>query len=145
MTDSGLILLADAVLAVHVLIAAFNAFALPVIWLGAWRGRRFVRNPWFRLSHVGLMGFVLAETAAGRLCPLTEWEGLLRRAGGEGWAGEGRTFIGYWAGRILFHDFSPAQFTAAYSVFFALVVATLFLVPIRFGRKKLPESTDDDF
>ncbi|BDQ34237.1 DUF2784 domain-containing protein [Pseudodesulfovibrio portus] len=144
MTESRLLLLADAVLAVHVLIAAFNAFSLPVIWLGAWRGWRFVRNPWFRFSHVGLMGFVLAETVAGRLCPLTVWEGVLRRAGGQGWARQGQSFIGYWAGKLLFHDFSQLQFGVAYGLFFGLILLTLFLVPVRRRGKILPDMTKEE-
>jgi hypothetical protein len=69
---------ADALLVFHVLLAAFNALSLPLIWLGAWRGWGFVRNPWLRWSHVALMGFVLAETLLGRTCPLTVWEAQLR-------------------------------------------------------------------
>jgi len=44
-----------------------------LIWFGAAIRWPFVRNPWFRYSHVGLMGFVLAEALAGALCPLTIW------------------------------------------------------------------------
>lgn len=138
MSDAQLLLLADVVLVVHFLIAAFNAFSLPVIWMGALAGWQFVRNPWFRYSHVGLMGFVLAETVAGKLCPLTIWEGMLRHAGGEGWAGEGESFIGHWVGKILFHDFSQTQYAVAYGVFFGLIVLTFLLVPVRRTRKNLP-------
>lgn len=144
MTDPQLLLLADAVLAVHGLIAAFNGFSLPVIWVGGLAGWRFVRNPWFRFSHVGLMGFVLAETVAGQLCPLTVWEAMLRRTGGGGWAGQGRSFIGYWADRLLFHDFSQAQFGVAYGLFFGLILLTLFLVPVRRRGKILPDAAEEE-
>ncbi|MBG0790570.1 MAG: DUF2784 domain-containing protein [Desulfovibrionaceae bacterium] len=140
MTDGQMLLPADAVLAAHFLIAAFNALSLPVIWLGGLLGWRFVRNPWFRFSHVGLMGFVLAETVAGALCPLTVWETALRRAAGHGPAGEGQTFVGYWLGRLLFHDFTQTQFAVAYGLFFGLILLTLLLVPVGRTRKKLPES-----
>lgn len=138
MTDAQLLILADAVLVAHFLIAAFNAFSLPVIWIGGLAGWAFVRNPWFRYSHVGLMGFVLAETVAGKLCPLTIWEGMLRREGGQGWAGDGESFIGHWLGRLLFHDFSQTQFAVAYGLFFGLIIATFFLVPVRRKGKNLP-------
>lgn len=138
MTDGQLLFWADVVLVIHFLIAAFNGLSLPVIWIGAWRGWRFVRNPWFRWTHFGLMGFVAVETAAGQLCPLTVWEAALRRAGGDPDAGEGQSFVGHWLGRLLFLDFTPAQFTVAYALFFGLIVLTLILVPIRYTRKNLP-------
>lgn len=141
MTDAQLVLLADVILVVHFLIAVFNAFSLPVIWLGAIARWSFVHNPWFRFSHVGLMGFVAVEALAGQLCPLTIWEGMLRMEAGEGWAGSGQTFIGYWVGRMLFHDFSHTQYTVAYSLFFALIILTLFLVPVRRKGKNLPDSS----
>lgn len=139
MTESQILLLADVILVVHFGIAAFNAFSLPVIWIGAMAGWRFVRNPWFRYSHVGLMGFVLIETLAGKLCPLTVWESALRRAVGQAGPGESQTFIGYWVGKALFHDFSQTQYTVAYTLFFGLIGLTLFLVPVRKKRKKLPD------
>ncbi|MGE4422437.1 MAG: DUF2784 domain-containing protein [Pseudodesulfovibrio sp.] len=125
---------ADAVLVVHFGIAAFLALGLPVIWIGAAAGWRFVRNPWFRWSHAGLMGVVLAETVAGILCPLTAWEAALRRAAGEG-GDEPASFVGYWLGRVLFYDFDPAWFGIAYGLFFGLIVLTLFLVPVRRAAK----------
>ena len=140
MSDAQLLLAADVVLAVHFLIAVFNAFSLPVIWAGGLASWRFVRNPWFRYTHAGLMGFVLVETAVGQLCPLTVWEGMLRRAGGEGWAGEGQSFIGRWVGKLLFHDFSQVQYAVAYGLFFGLIVLTFFLVPVRRTGKNLPDS-----
>jgi hypothetical protein len=127
-------LLADAVLVVHFGIAAFLTLGLPLIWIGAAAGRRFVRNPWFRWSHAGLMGFVLAETVAGELCPLTVWEAALRRAAGED-GGKPESFVAHWLGRVLFPDLDPAWFEAAYGLFFALIVLTLFLVPVRRAEK----------
>ena len=136
---------ADVILVTHFLIAAFNALSLPVIWIGAWAGWGFVRNPWFRWLHVGLMGFVAAETVAGQLCPLTVWEAALRRAGGEPGVGDGESFVAHWLGRLLFLDFTPSQFATAYGGFFGLIVLTLFLVPVRHGRKKLPTDPDRKF
>lgn len=142
MTDTQLLLLADVVLVIHFLIAAFNVFSLPLIWVGRLAGWAFVHNPWFRFTHLGLMGFVLGETLIGKLCPLTIWEGELRQAAGEGWAGSGQTFVGYWVGKILFHDFSQTQYTVAYALFFGLITLTFVLVPVRRKRKKLPGTSD---
>jgi hypothetical protein len=122
--------LADAVLIVHFGIAAFLVLGLPVVWIGAAAGWDFVRNPWFRWSHAGLMGFVLIETVAGKLCPLTVWEAALRRAAGQDGTGP-VSFVEYWLGRLLFLDFAPVWFGVAYGMFFALILLTLFLVPVR--------------
>lgn len=139
MTDAQLILLADIVLIVHFCVAAFNVFSLPVIWIGRLLGRRFVHNPWFRLTHLGLMAFVLEETLMGRLCPLTIWEADLRRAAGAGGPGDGESFIAYWVGRILFSEYDETTYMVAYGLFFSAIVVTLIIVPIRFRRASKAE------
>ncbi|WP_222705789.1 DUF2784 domain-containing protein [Salidesulfovibrio onnuriiensis] len=126
-------LLADAVLVAHVLVATFNALSLPLVWLGAWLGWAFVRNPWFRFLHVGLMGFVLLETLLGWMCPLTSWESQLRAAAGQG-GGPGGGFIAHWFGRLLFFDCAAWKFVAVYGVFYALVLLSLWWVPVRRAR-----------
>lgn len=136
MPNGQTILLADTILVIHFLIAAFITFGLPIIWAGHWLGWRFVHSPWFRFTHAGLMGFVLAESLAGKLCPLTIWEASLRRAAGAGGAGDGQSFVAYWMGKLLFHDFSEQTYTITYGLFFLAVIATFFLVPIRRKRGK---------
>ena len=98
MTDGQLLFLADIVLVIHFIIAAYLTLGLPVIWLGRFAGWRFVHNPWFRYSHVGFTGFVLLESLAGVFCPLTIWEGVLRRMAGQPGAGGGESFFAHWMG-----------------------------------------------
>ncbi|HKI82454.1 MAG TPA: DUF2784 domain-containing protein [Pseudodesulfovibrio sp.] len=141
MTDGAPALWADVLLTVHFGIAAFLTLGLPLIWVGAVVGWRFVRNPWFRWSHAGLMFFVLAETLAGKLCPLTVWEATLRHAAGED-GGDAVSFVAYWLGRLLFPDVAPAWFRVAYCLFFVLIVLTLFLIPVR-GAAKPAEPHDE--
>lgn len=141
MSDGQILLLADFLLIVHFLVAAFITFGLPIIWIGRWLGWRFVHNPWFRFSHAGLMGVVLVESLLGWLCPLTIWETALRRAAGDGGPADGHGFVAYWAGRLLFHDFEVATFTMAYTLFFAAVVATFWLVPVRRQSKDTEKSS----
>lgn len=136
MTDAQLLLLADIVLVAHFIIAVFITYSLPLIWIGALAGWRFVRNPWFRFSHAGLMGVVLLESLVGMLCPLTTWEATLRRSAGAGTAGDGQSFVAHWMGRLLFHDFDEWVFTLAYGLFFAAVTATFFLVPVERRSEK---------
>ena len=146
MSEGGYLLLADAVLVLHFVIAAYIVLGLPVIWTG-WRlGARFVRNPWFRYSHAGLMGVVVAESLAGVFCPLTAWETRLRQAADAGFAGDGQSFVARWMGRVLFYDLGETAFTVIYGVFFAAVLVTLWLVPVRSrreGREK-PSARQDE-
>ncbi|KAB1441638.1 DUF2784 domain-containing protein [Pseudodesulfovibrio senegalensis] len=122
---------ADVLLAFHVLLAAFNALSLPLIWLGAWRGWRFVRNPWFRWLHVALMGFVLAETLLGLTCPLTLWEAQLR--GSQPMPQRG--MISRLMESIVFCSCPAWSFMVAYGLFFGLILFTLWRIPPRTRRR----------
>ena len=120
-------LLADGILIVHALMVLFNVGALPVIWVGHFRGWRFVRNFSFRIIHLLLIGFVSAEALLGTICPLTTWEDELRTRGGGGARYE-EGYIAYWLHRLMFFDLAPIYFTVGYGVFFALVVLTWLCV-----------------
>jgi hypothetical protein len=118
-------LLADALLAAHFLIAAFIVAGLILVWLGAALGWRWTRNPWFRYLHLGAIAFVAAEALAGIACPLTVWEDMLR--GGV----RPETFTGRWAQRLLYYQAPEWVFTAAYVLWTAATLLTLWLVPPR--------------
>ena len=130
MTPSAYLLLADALLVLHALIVFFNIFTVPLVWLGHFRKWSFVRNFYFRLVHLGLIGFVTAEALLGAVCPLTNWEDELRvRAGvnpryAGGW-------LAHWLHGLIFYDVSPAIFAAAYLCFLLLVIFTLVRVKPR--------------
>lgn len=104
-------LLADIVVVVHALIAAFIALGFLAIPLGAWFGWRFVRWRTLRLAHLAGILFVAAETALGVACPLTVWEDLLRggRANDVG-------FIAEWVRWVLYYDVPLWIFGAVYIV-----------------------------
>lgn len=121
--------LADAVLLVHALIIAYIVFGLPLTWIGAWRGWAFVRSAWFRLSHLGLIGFVVLQTWLDQLCPLTVWEHQLRQAAGQ--RGYERSFIEHWLSDLIFVDLSLAVLAPIYTAFGVLVALTFWWVPIR--------------
>ena len=122
--------LADAVLLTHGLFVAFVVLGLALIWLGAWRGWSWVRRPGFRALHTGAMGYVLALTLAGRVCPLTLWEDHLRAlAGGpERYPG---SFLQYWLDRLIYVEASESALTAAHLGFMLAVLLTLWLIPPR--------------
>jgi hypothetical protein len=124
--------LADVILVLHAIVVLFNAGALPVIWFGHFRGWAFVRNFYFRVVHLLLIGVVAAESLFGLMCPLTTWEDALRSSRGIG-AVQQNGFIAYWIHRLLFYDFPAWVFTIAYVLFFLLVVLTFYFV-----RPQLP-------
>lgn len=124
-------LLADLVLALHVLFVAFVVVGLGLVLVGGWRRWGWVRNRRFRQLHLAAIGFVVIETWLGRICPLTELEASLRDGGGAGYESG---FIAHWLSRLLYVDAPPWAFTLAYTLFGAAVVASWYRVPPRGGR-----------
>jgi len=121
-------MMADVLLVVHFLIAAFIVLGLVAVWLGAALGWPWVRNPWFRYLHLGAIAFVAAEAVLGIACPLTVWEDLLR--GGA----RAESFVARWVRALLFYQASEWVFTAAYLAWTAATLVTLRLVPPRANR-----------
>lgn len=124
--------LADGVLVVHMAIAAFNIFALPLTVLGLALGWRIARNAFFRVAHVGCMAAVLFFVALGRYCPLTKWENSLRAMAGQD--GYDATFTAHWLERLFYIDMEPRAMVAAYAVWVASMVMLWFLAPPHFKR-----------
>jgi uncharacterized protein DUF2784 len=121
-------MLADFVLAVHFLFVLFVVAGLVLIWIGAARGWRWVRNFWFRAAHLAAIVFVAGEAITGVACPLTLWEDALR--GGS----DGTSFIGRWLSRLLYYNFPEWVFTIAYVSFALVVVWTYWRIkPARRG------------
>ena len=116
-------LLADAILLAHFAVVIFIVGGLPLIWIGAARGWRWVRNRWFRITHFAAIVFVALEALAGIWCPLTVWEDALRGAGSD------KSFIARWVHRLMFYSFPERVFTVAYVLFAAVVALTLILIP----------------
>lgn len=129
--EPSYVIVADLVAALHAGFIAFIVFGLVAIIIGARAGWRWVRTFWFRLLHLVAIGFVSAETVAGKPCLLTTLEDRLRQAAGG--AGYSRDFIGYWLDRLIFYDFPAWVFTLAYAAFALVVVALFIVVPPRRG------------
>ncbi|MDZ7788949.1 MAG: DUF2784 domain-containing protein [Xanthomonadales bacterium] len=126
-------LAADAMLIVHALFVAFVVGGQVAVLVGWARGWLWVRNRWFRFIHLGVIAFVVVQTWLGKLCPLTVWEGELRRAAGQ--AHHGESFIGYWLGELLYIDLPWWVFTVVYTAFGTLVVVSWVHFPPRRGRR----------
>jgi len=133
-------MLADVVVAIHAVYVGFVVFGLVAILVGYARGWRWVRNPYLRILHLAAIGFVCLESILGIDCPLTTLENALRlRAGQNGYSSD---FMGYWLDRLIFYDLPPRIFTMVYFAFGLIVLATLWLVPIRITKTAAPSPTD---
>ncbi len=122
-------MMADALLVVHFLIAAFIVGGLVIVWAGAALGWRWVRNPWFRYLHLGAIAYVAAEALLGVMCPLTVWEDLLR--GGV----RPESFVGRWVYWLLYYRAPEWVFTVAYVAWTLATLVTLKLIPPRLSRE----------
>lgn len=116
-------LLANIILIFHLLFILFVVGGLPVIWVGAWLGLSFVRNIWFRITHLAAILFVAGSSYLGIVCPLTIWEDRLRQLE------TNESFIQRWLHRIVFYDVPEGILTMVYIMFALLVAATFVLVP----------------
>lgn len=121
--------LADAVLALHVAIVVFVVGGLFAILAGQALHWRWVDGLAFRLAHLGAIAFVAAEAWFGIVCPLTTLELFLRAKAQRATYDGG--FVEHWLGRLLYFEAPGWVFTAAYTVFGALVVATWWRFPPR--------------
>jgi hypothetical protein len=126
--------LADLVLTIHFMFVAFIAVGLLLIWLG-WLCRwNFVRNAWFRLTHLAAIGMVAAESLIGFVCPLTILEDWLRSLAGDEQRYQ-ESFIQHWLHRLMFFDVDERVFTMSYLAFFIAVVLSLWLVKPRWPQR----------
>jgi Protein of Unknown function (DUF2784) len=122
-------LLADVIVAVHVAYVSYVVLGQLLIWVGVLRRWAWVRNPWFRLTHLLAIAIVALEGVFAIECPLTVWERELRLAAGQSVTGE--TFIGRCLHNLIFYDVPPAVFTPFYVLFALVVLGTLWLAPPR--------------
>jgi glucan phosphoethanolaminetransferase (alkaline phosphatase superfamily) len=117
---------ADAVLLLHVLFVVFVIVGLLLILLGKVLAWSWVRNWWFRITHLAAIVVVVLQAWLGVICPLTTLEMALRREAGDAtYAG---TFISHWLESILYYQAPAWVFAVCYTAFAALVVLSWFWV-----------------
>ena len=116
--------MAAAVLALHMLVIAFNLFGLVAVPVGAWLGWRFVRIAWWRVLHALSFAVVAVQAMAGRACFLTVWQ-----AGLDG--GESTPLIMRWVNSVIYWPLPIWVFAALYVGLFAYVLALFKFVPVR--------------
>jgi hypothetical protein len=132
-TSTFFLLAADAVLLLHVFFVFFIVIGLVLILVGKACRWSWVRNPWFRVTHLLAIIVVVVQSWLGALCPLTSIENALRlRASDTVYSG---TFISHWLEIILYYQAPPWAFVVCYTVFGAVVIGSWFWVsPRRFNE-----------
>lgn len=125
-------LLADVVLLVHLGVVIFVVGGLVAILVGNLRGWAWVNSLSFRVLHAAAIGIVVLQAWLGQACPLTVLESWLRRKAGSVAYDSG--FIEHWVQQVLFYHAPTWIFTAAYSLFGAIVAATWWYFPPRRSR-----------
>ncbi|SDX21875.1 DUF2784 domain-containing protein [Marinobacter mobilis] len=119
--------LADSVLIAHVAVVLFVVLGLLLTVTGGVWGWLWVRNRWFRISHLVAIAVVVLQAWLGVVCPLTTLEMWLReQAGAPGYSG---SFIGHWLQRLLYYDAPGWLFVLVYTVFALLVMLVWWRVP----------------
>jgi Protein of Unknown function (DUF2784) len=128
--------LADIILIVHFCYVAYVVLGQVVIFAGMLLKWSWIRNPWFRWSHLAMICIVAAEAIANFRCPLTDWEFDLRRLAGQTGVDQ-RSFVERLLSDIMFCD-CPVDhwgFKVGYISFAVLVIACLWLAPPRRRRQ----------
>ena len=121
--------LADLMVAIHVGYIAYVVLGQILIWAGWALGWKWVRNFWFRATHLLAIAVVVFEQVFEIRCPRTVWEEHFRTLAGQPVSGE--TFLGRLMHSLIFFDFQPWVFAAIYYTTLAVVALTLVLCPPR--------------
>jgi Protein of Unknown function (DUF2784) len=123
---------ADALLVIHGLFVLFLVLGLLLIYLGKLLSWQWVRNPWFRITHLLGISVVAIQSWFGMICPLTIWEMSLRSKAGE--AVYSGAFVANWVAELLYFQAPPWVFVVCYTFFGALVLSSWFVVRPRSFR-----------
>lgn len=121
--------LADLMVTLHVAYIAFVVVGQVLIVVGVLAGWAWVRNFWFRITHLVAIGFVAFEEFVGMRCPLTVWEHQFRVLAGQEFSGE--TFLSRLMHALIFFQAEPWVFSALHIGFAALVLGTFLFAPPR--------------
>jgi hypothetical protein len=133
-------ILADLVVAFHLAYVSYVVLGQLLILIGVVLRWQWVRNPWFRWTHLVAIAIVAFEAMLSFSCPLTDLEEYLREMGGRP-IEQGETFIGRLLHDVLIHyDVPQWVFTTCYISFALIVLATFCLAPPRRRRHRSVEN-----
>ncbi|MCL1817992.1 MAG: DUF2784 domain-containing protein [Spirochaetaceae bacterium] len=138
-------LLADMIVAVHFEYVAIVVFGLFAILAGRVLRWRFIRNFWFRITHLAMILIVVVESLFGIACPMTVWEYELRAAAGQQDTAA-MSFVARLIHHLIFYEFPSSVFTVGYCLFATAVLASWWLVPpiLPWKHGARPESVKRD-
>ena len=129
--------LADLVVGVHLIYMGYVVFGQLAIMIGWPLQWRWIRNPWFRVSHLLAIVIVAVEAVIDFECPLTTLDNKLRILAGQTNVKD-ISFTGRLMSDIMYAGENwEDHVNLIFYVVAAVVLATLFLVPPRF-RKSQP-------
>jgi len=117
-------LAADLMVVVHTLYVAYIVVGVGLIVAGLRRKWNWVRNPWFRLTHLLAILIVMYEIIVKAQCPLTVWEMQLRALAGQ--AVNQTTFMDRLLSFILVAD-APVWLVSGLYHSFGLAIVLLFV------------------
>ncbi|MFZ5720398.1 MAG: DUF2784 family protein [Pseudomonadota bacterium] len=117
-------LLGQVILAIHLVVIAFNVIGLAVIPLGGVLGWTWVRLRWLRLLHLASLAVVAVQAALGEACFLTIWQAMATGEAPE-------PLITRWVNSLIYWPLPMWIFTTAYIAVFLYVLALWWLVPPR--------------
>lgn len=109
---------ATAILALHLVVIAFNVAGCVLIPVGSLFGWRWVRGFWWRAAHLASLAVVAAQALLGRACFLTIWQADLanhRHAA--------QPLIASWIDQLIYLPLPLWVFATAYVAIFIYVVA----------------------
>ena len=121
--------LADLVAALHIGYIGYVVLGQAAILIGWAFRRQWVRNFWFRATHLFAIAFVAFEEIIGMVCPLTDWETSLRELAGQ--QTRAGTFMGRLFHDLIFLDLPSHYFFWMHVGFAVLVIGTFLLIPPR--------------
>ena len=90
---------------------------------------RWVRNPWFRWTHLIMIVIVGVEAVLNIECPLTNWESRFRELAGQTASSE--SFVGRLLHNLIFVSWPPWVIESLHVIFALVVLATFVLAPPR--------------
>jgi hypothetical protein len=128
----ALTLLADLVLGLHLLLAAFITAGLVLVPVGGLLNWGWVRNRALRLAHVGTMSFIAIEAVLGLTCPLTILESAIRNEDAP------THFLVAWMEKVLYWNAPVEFFVLLYVLCAAWAVSLWALVPPRPAGRPRP-------
>jgi hypothetical protein len=126
--------LADLIVVIHLGYVVYVVGGLIAILIGTWRGRKWIRNPWFRVSHLCAILFVVMEIILKLNCPLTTWEMSARAAAQQ--PVNGSAFMDRLLSFILIGTAPRWLINGLYIVFAIVIAATFIFAPPRWKTRE---------